>query len=116
MSAFQLDVSDCNCILHDVQKHNVPAYLIHAQVLEIWEPPTVGFQAIGLWWTDIYQMAENFRDIRMRRDEQRGAAYFGKQAFHDMNEMAAALFDPNGDLALVARFRRDGIPKLYAAG
>jgi hypothetical protein len=115
MSAFQLDVSDCDCILHDVRKCNVPAYLIHAQVLERWEPPTVGFEAIDLWWTDIYQMAENFRDVRMRRDENRGAAYFRKQAFHDMSKLAGALFDEKGNLALVERFRRDGVPSLYEA-
>lgn len=115
MSAFQLDVSDCDCLLHDVRKYKVPAYLIHAQVLEIWEPPTAGFRTVGLWWTDIYQMAENFRDVRMRRDEQRGAAYFRKQAFHDMDELHVALFDANGNLALVERLRSEGVPKLYDA-
>lgn len=113
MSAFQLDVSDCDCILHDVRRLRVPAYLIHAQVLERWEPPTVGFQTIGLWWTDIYQMAENFRDVRQRRDENRGAAFFRKKAFHAMEELAASLFDANGKLALANRYRREGIPTLY---
>jgi hypothetical protein len=113
MSAFQLDVSDCDCILHDVRRLGVPAYLIHAQVLERWEPPTVGFKTIGLWWTDIYQMAENFRDVRMRRDENRGAAYFRKKAFHAMEELTTNLFDASGNLALVKRHRREGIPNLY---
>jgi len=113
MSAFQLDVSDCDCILHDVRKLNAPAYLIHAQVLEVWEPPTWGFRAVGLWWADIYSMAANFRDVRTRQDEQRGAAYFKKAAFHEMSELAAALFDADGNLALADRFRTDGIPTLY---
>jgi hypothetical protein len=115
MSAFQLDTSDCDCILFDVRKHGVPAYLIHAQVLERWEPPTVGFEAVGLWWTDIYQMAENFRDVRKRRDENRGAAYFKKKAFHEMTELVGAILDSDGELALVARYRRESIPDLYKA-
>ncbi len=113
MSAFQLDVSDCDSILHHVRALGVPCYLVHAQVLEKWEPPTMGFETIGLWWTDIYQMASEFRDVRMRRDEQRGAAYFRKAAFHDMDTLADALFDDNDNLALVERYRREGIPQLY---
>jgi hypothetical protein len=115
MSAFQLDVSDCDCIMHDVQKYKVPAYLIHAQVLEIWQPPTVGFKVAGLWWTDIYLMSESFRDVRMRRDEQRGAAFYKKSAFHEIDELPRALFDKKGDLALLKRFRREGAPNLYVA-
>lgn len=69
MSQFQLDVSDCDSILNHVRELDVPAYIIHAQVLEIWEPPTVGFRVVGLWWTDIYRMAENFIDVKMRRTE-----------------------------------------------
>ena len=113
MSAFQLDISDCDCIIHGVRKDNVPAYLVHAQVLEVWEPPTWGFKAVGLWWTDIYSMAANFRDVRTRQDEQRGAAYFKKAAFHDMTELAAVLFDAEGKLTLAERFRTEGVPKLY---
>jgi hypothetical protein len=113
MSAFQLDVSDCDCILHDVRKLNVPAYIIQKQVLEVWEPPTWGFRAVGMWWADNYSMAANFRDVRTRQDEQRGAAYFKKAAFRDMDELAAALFDTNGRLELAERFRADGMPKLY---
>jgi len=116
MSAFQLDTSDCDCILHDVRKYDVPAYLIHAQVLERWKPPTVGFEAVGLWWTDIYRLAENFRDVRMRRDENRGAAYFRKTAFSEMGELAAAMFDTSGNPTLLERFRREGPPFLYKAG
>ena len=82
--------------------------------LEQWRPPTMGFEAIGLWWTDIYLMSENFRDIRTRRDEQRGAAYFKKAAFRDMEELVTALFTPSGDLALVERFGCEGLPALYS--
>jgi hypothetical protein len=116
MSAFQLDVSDCECILHDVRKHHVPAYLIHAQVLERWDPPTVGFETIGLWWTDIYALAANFRDVRMRRDENRGAAYFQKKAFREMSELPNALVDAGGKLVLVERYQKEGVPDLFRNG
>lgn len=76
----------------------------------------MGFDAIGLWWTDIYKMAENFRDIRTRRDEQRGAAYFKKAAFHDMAVLKTELFDEAGELALALRFRQQGLPALYELG
>lgn len=115
MSAFQLDISDCDSILHHVRDLNIPAYVIHAQVLEVWEPPTVGYRAVGLWWTDIYQMAEHFRDVRMRRDERRGAAFFSKQAFHTIDSLPESLTTESGELSLVARFRREGVPVLYQA-
>lgn len=113
MSAFQLDVSDCDSILHHVRELNIPAYLIHAQVLEVWEPPTVGYRAVGLWWTDIYQMAEHFRDVRMRRDERRGAAFFAKRAFHTIDSLPDSLLAPGGEVTLVARFRQEDVPALY---
>lgn len=113
MSAFQLDISDCDSILHHVRELGIPCYLVHAQVLERWEPPTMGFEAIGLWWADIYSMAANFRDVRMRRDEQRGAAYFKKAAFRDMADLKTALLDGDGELALVKQYQAEGIPTLY---
>jgi len=113
MSAFQLDVSDCDSILHHVRELSIPAYVIHAQVLEIWEPPTQGYQTVSLWWSDIYQMTEHFREVRMRRDEQRGAAYFSKRAFQGIETLANSLVDETGELTLVAMFRAGGIPRMY---
>lgn len=113
MSAFQLDVSDCDSILHHVRELSIPAYVIHAQVLELWEPPTQGYQTVGLWWSDIYQMTGHFREIRMRRDEQRGAAYFSKRAFQSIETLSGALVNNDGELALVATFRQRGVPQMY---
>jgi hypothetical protein len=42
MSQFQLDTSDCDCILNDMRALKIPMYVIHAQVLELWEPPSGG--------------------------------------------------------------------------
>lgn len=113
MSAFQLDVSDCDSILHHVKSLGMPAYIIHAQVLEVWEPPTVGFRTMGLWWSDIFQMTEQFREVRIRRDERRGAAFFGKKAFLDIETLPGALFTEDGKLALIERFKHEGVPPLY---
>ena len=52
MSQFQLDISDCDSIRNDMKRLGIPAYVIHAQVLERWLAPTVGFKAMGLWWSE----------------------------------------------------------------
>lgn len=113
MSQFQLDISDCDAITNDMKKLAIPAYLVHAQVLEKWQPPTVGFEIVGLWWTDVYRMAEHFKGVSMRRDEMRGAAYFGKKAFLPMETFAEQLVNSAGELRLLDIFRRNGIPELY---
>ena len=115
MSQFQLDVSDCDSILHHVRQLNVPAYIIHAQVLEIWRPPTMGFRAVGLWWSDILQMTANFVTVKMRRMEQRGAAYFKRAAFAPIGALGDDLYDESGELRLVRQFQAEGIPRMYVA-
>jgi hypothetical protein len=109
MSQFQLDCSDCDTILHDMGRLNIPAYIIHAQVLEVWQPPTMGYQIVGLWWTDVYRMAAHFKSVKKRADENRGAAYFGKKAF---SEMATFPADVQA-MSLVACFKKDGIQPMY---
>jgi len=115
MSQFQLDVSDCDSILHHVRQLNIPAYLIHAQVLEIWRPPTMGFRTVGLWWSDIYRMAAGFVSVKMRRMENRGAAYFKRAAFASIDTLVDDLYDRNGQLRLVREFQAEGIPKMYVS-
>ncbi|HAU37978.1 MAG TPA: hypothetical protein DCX07_09720 [Phycisphaerales bacterium] len=115
MSQFQLDVSDCDSILHHVRELNIPAYIIHAQVLEMWQPPTMGFHAVGLWWSDIYRMTENFVSVKMRRMENRGAAYFKRAAFAPISTFGDELYDEGGQLRLIQRFRAEGIPQMYVS-
>jgi hypothetical protein len=112
MSQFQLDVSDCDCILNEMRTLQIPVYVVHVQVLEVWLPPTLGFRAVGMWWSDVYAMAEQFKVVQMRRDESRGAAYFGKKAFSDIISLPDHLWG-KADFALVERFRREGIPAMY---
>lgn len=113
MSQFQLDLSDCDSILNHVRELDIPAYIIHAQVLENWHPPTLGFRCVGLWWTDIYSMSEHFSSIRMRRDERRGAAFYRKKAFLPIETLPDQLFNEEGDLTLVKRYQAEGLPNMY---
>jgi hypothetical protein len=109
MSQFQLDESDCYTIRNDMRRLDVPAYLVHAQVLEEWQPPTMGFRIVGLWWTDVYRMEEHFKNVKQRRDENRGATYFGKKAFAEIDTFP----DDVDSSALVKQFKREGIPAMY---
>jgi len=113
MSQFQLDISDCDSILNHVRELQVPSFIIHAQVLELWEPPTMGFRIVGLWWTDIYRMTEHFSSVKLRAVERRGAAYFKKKAFEPIDTFVDGLYDDAGQLAIVERFNREGIPPMY---
>lgn len=112
MSNFQLDVSDCDCILHAMRTLQIPVYIIHAQVLEIWTPPTMGFRSVGLWWSDVYQMAANFVETQQRRDESRSAAFFRRGAFADIASWPAAVAR-DGVFPLVEQFAAEQIPAMY---
>jgi len=72
----------------------------------------MGFRPVGLWWTDVYRMAESFKEIRGRRDESRSAAYFDKKAFAPMSTFPASLYQDDRFL-LGERYRQSGIPAMY---
>ena len=112
MSAFQLDVSDCNTIMNEMKRLKIPAYLIHVQVLEEWYAPTMKLLAVGLWWSDVYPLAENFKEIKARRDERRGAAFFNKKAFFPIDSLVDAL-KGRKSWSLLERFRRERVRPMY---
>jgi len=112
MSQFQLDISDCDSIRNDMKRLRIPAYVIHAQVLERWHAPTVGFKVMGLWWSDVYEMSKHFTGTQQRRDEMRGAAYFRKKAFSSIDSFATTIV-AGGWRSLVKTYRRRGVPKMY---
>jgi hypothetical protein len=60
----------------------------------------------------LYRMAEHFKKVQQRRDEQRGAAYFGKKAFSPIDTFPDEVAGNSG-IRLVDRFKRDGIPEMY---
>jgi len=49
----------------------------------------------------------------MRRDEQRGAAYFNKRAFQAIDTLPDALVNAAGELTLIETFKQRGIPPMY---
>jgi len=112
MSQFQLDTSDCDTICNEMKRLKIPVVIIHAQVLENWHAPTVGFRIVGLWWSDVYQMAANFTKTAKRRDENRGAAFFRKKAFGTMDNVVALLAGKKRKTFL-NKFKSKGVPKLY---
>jgi hypothetical protein len=112
MRVFQLNLSDCDCILTEMRTLRFPVYVFHAQVPETWSPPTMGFRSVGLWWTDIYKMAEYFKEIKGRRDESRSAAYFGKKAFAPIATFAQSIHDGT-HFVLRAQLEWAGIPAMY---
>ncbi len=81
MSAFQLDVSDCDDILAFVQSLKIPSYLFHVWVVDEYEPPTSRKMALDAWWMSVFDMEANFQQIRQRPREQRPAAYFKRTGF-----------------------------------
>jgi hypothetical protein len=53
--------------------------------------------------------SEHFKSVKQRRDEQRGAAYFGKKAFAGIETFPADV----QAMSLVNRFKREGIVPMY---
>lgn len=83
MSAFQLDVADCDDILKFVQALRVPSYLIHVWVVDEYAPqtPTVRKVALDFWWMSVIDMETSFKKIDARHVERRPAAYFKRTGF-----------------------------------
>lgn len=112
MSEFQLDISDCDGILAVVRETRRPGFVIHAQVVEQFTPPSSVYKTVGLWWTDVFQMWDHFRQVRRRQTEQRSAAYFARRAFQDIASLASALEQGLTD-QLARRIEVEGVPELY---
>lgn len=81
MSAFQLDVTDCDDILKFVQALRLPSYLFHVWVRDQYEAPTLRKVALDFWWMSVFDMEANFQQIRARHVERRPAAYFKRTGF-----------------------------------
>ncbi len=112
MSQFQLDTTDCDDILTVVREKLVPGYIIHAQVVEQFDPPTSFYRAVGLWWTDVFRMGEAFQSVRRRQTEQRYAAFFKRSAFSAMETFVEEIRSERYR-ELSSRLRADGLPEMY---
>jgi hypothetical protein len=58
-------------------------------------------------------MTANFVSVKMRRMEQRGAAYFKRAAFAPIDTLGDELYDESGQLRLVRQFQTEGVPRMY---
>lgn len=109
---FQLDVSDCDDIQNAAQEANVIPYVLHAQVIDRAEPPTVRHAATGLWWVEYLSLRDAFLEIRQRPRENRPAAYFDVGAFRPVADLPAQL--AASDLTnQLEQLDRLGWPPLY---
>lgn len=112
MTRFQLDVSDCDDMASCIRAIGVPGYLVHLQVLDRVEPPTLRYSAVDLWWTDMFEMAKSWKETTQRPRENRPAAYFDPKMFRD----SATLIDhvkSGGPQEIQSRMRAEGQPPLY---
>lgn len=111
MSAFQLDVSDCDDILAFYENLRLPTYLFHVEVTSEYFPPTELPIGRNAWWLNIFEMEKCFKTIRMRQREQRPAAYFDKKCFHKFEEFPNHVL--SGDFKTLTALSKKKIPKLY---
>jgi len=111
MSAFQLDVSDCDDILTFVKSLRIPSYVFHVQVVEEFKPPTFRKVAISGWWASVYDMEKAFTTTRTRQREQRPAAYFKRTAFKPLSEFPAHIASEQF-VAMKQRLQKR-LPKMY---
>jgi len=113
MQRFQLDHGDCDDILAVVEREDLlPVYLFHAQVIDRAEPPTVRFIGMGLWWTDLFAMAESYTGSARRPREAKTAAYYDTAMFRDASAFAGHVAARGPD-QLQERMQQEGIPRLY---
>ncbi len=111
MSAFQLDVSDCDDMLSFVKVLRIPSYLFHVQVLEEYLPPTFRKVAVNGWWMSVFDMERAFKEIRMRQREQRPAAFFKRTAFKPLDAFLAHV--KSEEMAAIKKELKSRLPQLY---
>lgn len=111
MSAFQLDVSDCDDILSFVQKLRIPTYLFHVQVVSEFSPPTERYIGKNAWWLSIFDMEKCFKGCKMRFRERRPAAYYDKKCFNKFETFYQHI--KSEDFKTIKKEIKKRIPALY---
>jgi len=111
MSAFQLDVSDCDDILSFVKIMKIPSFLFHVWAIEEYDPPTFHKKALDTWWMSVFDMENNFTQIRTRQREQRPAAYFKRTGFRLKEEFLSVIC--SDEIKNIQAKLSKRMPKLY---
>ena len=112
MGQFQLDTSDCDDITAVMEREGIPVYLLHVQVIDRAQPPTIEYRALAGWWTDPFRMNEHFNHVQRRPRETRDAAYFSVNMFLPLSTLAEHIAS-GGPARLAERIGEQGIPPLY---
>jgi hypothetical protein len=112
MGAFQLDISDCDDIRAVMTRERIPVYLVHAQVIDRYEPPARTYVGTGAWWASPFAMRGHWEDTRQRPRETRNAAYFNLEMFSPWEDFESQVSRGKAD-ALRERIRKRGAPRLY---
>jgi hypothetical protein len=112
MGAFQLDISDCDDIRAVMSRERIPVYLIHAQVIDRYDPPARFYVGTCAWWANPFDMRTHWEDTRQRSRETRDAAYFKLAMFSSWEDFEAHV-DAGKPDALRERIRKSGPPRLY---
>jgi len=111
MSAFQLDVSDCDDIISFVRRLQIPSYLFHVWVVDEFTPPTTRKIALDAWWLSIFDMKKCFQQIRTRARERRPAAYYRRTCFTTLDKFVNQL--NTGGIENDAKMLTKRMPILY---
>ena len=111
MKEFQLDVNDFNDIANGCNGCGLPAYVFHVQINDDYLPPTRRSVAKDLWWTDVWTLDDARKAIRLRRGEDKRAAYYKPSAFKRRDGFIAELHE-RGFEGLTERLRASPIPLL----
>lgn len=112
MRTFQLDQSDCDDIIRVSTETGLPVFLYHCQVGTRAAPPTSKYTGLGLWWTDVLQMAQHFASSKVRPRETKVAAYYNTAMFQPIPTFAEFIRGV-GFKNLRKELHRDGLPSLY---
>jgi len=111
MREFQLDVNDYVDIVNVMRAEGKPAYVFHAQVTEEYSLPTKRSVGRAVWWTDIFTLRSNLKQVRQRRGEDKDAGYYYPQAFKPIERFQTEL-ESKGYLKLAQRLQSEGIADL----
>ena len=102
---------DISQLVNVMRSEGKPAYVFHAQVTEEYSLPTKRSIGRAVWWTDIFSLRNNLKQVRLRRGEDKNAGYYFSHAFKPIESFREEL-DSKGYLALADRLESEGIADL----